>query len=258
MSRPRFRPTVYVLEKENHFVTKVSTNTTDEYPKIVFLRAKVRITPLNENKSYEKEILSLKSEFEGYCKNLLMLNSDYDKNYIFSIDIAEKSVKYKKTSHLHYDIFLKPKHSQTLLEHKNKLEIISNKMDDKLTSLFKKYDLLWKQFVICFVSNYLLKYIEVLNDVNAIEDNFYNKLKYGTTNQEEIVLIKNGFSVALAKIIVEKYKKFYKINFHDCSYELNEDVIDEMKKNKENGIIIYETRGNIIQNIYKDIFLIGK
>lgn len=144
MSRPRFRPTVYVLEKENHFVTKVSTNTTDEYPKIVFLRAKVRITPLNENKSYEKEILSLKSEFEGYCKNLLMLNSDYDKNYIFSIDIAEKSVKYKKTSHLHYDIFLKPKHAETLLEHKNKLEIISNKMDDKLTSLFRKYDLLWK------------------------------------------------------------------------------------------------------------------
>ena len=144
MSRPKFRPTVYVLEKENHFVTKVSTNTTDKYPKIVFLRAKVRITPLNENKSYEKEILSLKSEFEGYCKNLLMLNSDYDKNNIFSIEIAEKSVKFKKTSHLHYDIFLKPKHPQTLLEHKHKLEIISNKLDNKLTSLFKKYDLLWK------------------------------------------------------------------------------------------------------------------
>jgi hypothetical protein len=144
MSRPRFRPTVYELKKENHFVTKVSTNTTDEYPKIVFLRAKVRITPLNENKSYEKEILSLKSEFEEYCKNLLMLNSDYDKNNIFSIDIAEKSVKFKKTSHLHYDIFLKPKYAQTLLEHKNNLEIISNKMDDKLISLFKKYNLFWK------------------------------------------------------------------------------------------------------------------
>ena len=144
MSRPRFRPTVYVLEKENHFVTKVSTNTTDEYPQIVFLRAKVRITPLNENKSYEKEILSLKSEFEGYCKNLLMLNSDYDKNYIFSVDVAEKSVKYKKTSHLHYDVFLKPKNMQTLLEHKNKLEVIANKMNDKLITLFKKYNLLWK------------------------------------------------------------------------------------------------------------------
>ena len=144
MSRPRFRPTVYVLEKENHFVTKVSTNTTDEYPKVVFLRTKIRITPLNDNKTYEKEILSLKNEFEEYCKNLLKLVSDYDKNYIFSVDVAEKSVKYKKTSHLHYDVFLKPKTMQTLLEHKNKLEVIANKMNDKLVTLFKKYNLLWK------------------------------------------------------------------------------------------------------------------
>lgn len=144
MSRPKFRPTVYDLEKENHFVTKISTNTTEEYPNVVFLRAKIRITPLSENKSYEKEILALKREFEDYCKNLLNVNSDYDKNYIFSVDVAEKSVKFKKTSHLHYDVFLKPKKAQTLLEHKSKLEAISNKMDDKLISLFKKYNLLWK------------------------------------------------------------------------------------------------------------------
>ena len=144
MSRPKFRPTVYDLEKENHFVTKISTNTTEEYPNVVFLRAKIRITPLSENKSYEKEILALKREFEDYCKNLLNVNSDYDKNYIFSVDVAEKSVKFKKTSHLHYDVFLKPKKAQTLLEHKSKLETISNKMDDKLISLFKKYNLLWK------------------------------------------------------------------------------------------------------------------
>lgn len=144
MSRPKFRPTVYDLEKENHFVTKISTNTTEEYPNVVFLRAKIRITPLSENKSYEKEILALKKEFEDYSKNLLDANSDYDKNYIFSVDVAEKSVKFKKTSHLHYDVFLKPKKAQTLLEHKNKLETISNKMDDKLISLFKKYNLLWK------------------------------------------------------------------------------------------------------------------
>ena len=144
MSRPKFRPTVYDLEKENHFVTKISANTTEEYPNVVFLRAKIRITPLSENKSYEKEILALKREFEDYCKNLLNVNSDYDKNYIFSVDVAEKSVKFKKTSHLHYDVFLKPKKAQTLLEHKSKLEAISNKMDDKLISLFKKYNLLWK------------------------------------------------------------------------------------------------------------------
>ena len=144
MSRPRFKPIVYKLEKQNHFITKVSTNTTDEYPKVVFLRTKIRITPLNDNKTYEKEILSLKNEFEEYCKNLLKLVSDYDKNYIFSVDVAEKSVKYKKTSHLHYDVFLKPKNMQTLLEHKNKLEVIANKMNDKLITLFKKYHLLWR------------------------------------------------------------------------------------------------------------------
>ena len=127
MSRPKFRPTVYDLEKENHFVTKISTNTTEEYPNVVFLRAKIRITPLSENKSYEKEILALKREFEDYCKNLLNVNSDYDKNYIFSVDVAEKSVKFKKTSHLHYDVFLKPKKAQTLLEHKSKLETISDR-----------------------------------------------------------------------------------------------------------------------------------
>lgn len=144
MSRPRFKPIVYELKKENHFVTRISTNVTDEYPKVVFLRTKIRITPLNDNKTYENNILSLKKEFEKFSKNLLNLNSDYDKNYIFSVDIAEKSVKYKKTSHLHYDVFLKPKNAETLLEHKNKLEIISNKMNNELITLFKKYNLLWK------------------------------------------------------------------------------------------------------------------
>lgn len=144
MSRPRFKPIVYELKKENHFVTRISTNATDEYPKVVFLRTKIRITPLNDNKTYENNILSLKKEFEKFSKNLLNLNSDYDKNYIFSVDIAEKSVKYKKTSHLHYDVFLKPKNAETLLEHKNKLEIISNKMNNELITLFKKYNLLWK------------------------------------------------------------------------------------------------------------------
>ena len=52
MSRPRFKPIVYKLKKQNHFITKVSTNTTDEKPNVVFLRAKVRITPIEPKKTY--------------------------------------------------------------------------------------------------------------------------------------------------------------------------------------------------------------
>lgn len=144
MSRPRFKPIVYELDKDNHFSAKVSTNTTDEKPSVVFLRAKVKITPLEMKKTYEEDIISIVNVFNKYARNLLDNNPDYDKNYIFSIDVAEKSVKYKKTSHLRYDIFLIPKLKTNLLYHKNKLKTLSDILDKKLIELFKKYNLEWK------------------------------------------------------------------------------------------------------------------
>ena len=144
MSRPRFKPIVYKLEKQNHFITNISTNTTDEKPNVVFLRAKVRITPIEPKKTYEQEVLSIKSDFEIFAKNLLDNQQSYDKNYIFSIDVAEKSVKYKKTSHLRYDVFLKPKVKITMEEHRNSLKDISDILDNKLIQLFRKYNLKWE------------------------------------------------------------------------------------------------------------------
>lgn len=144
MSRPRFKPIVYKLEKQNHFITNISTNTTDEKPNVVFLRAKVRITPIEPKKTYEQEVLSIKSDFEIFAKNLLGNQPSYDKNYIFSIDVAEKSVKYKKTSHLRYDMFLKPKVKITMEEHRNSLKDISDILDNKLIQLFRKYNIKWE------------------------------------------------------------------------------------------------------------------
>lgn len=144
MSRPRVKPIVYDLEKDNLFKIKVSTNTTDEKPKVVFLRAKTRITPSIKCKTYEEDIMKLKSEFEEYSNKLLKANRYYNNNYIFSIDLAEKSVKYHKTSHLHYDIYLRAEKRETLLKHKERLQKLSDKMDNKLIKLFKKYHLIWK------------------------------------------------------------------------------------------------------------------
>lgn len=144
MSRPRFKPVVYVLEKDNHFVTKVSTNTTDDKPNVVFLRAKIRITPAFNKKNYENDVLDVENTFETYARQVLDNLSDYDKNYIFSVDVAEKSVKYKKTSHLRYDIFLKPLVLTDLSFHRDKLKEISDILDKKLISLFTKYNLIWK------------------------------------------------------------------------------------------------------------------
>ena len=143
MSRFKIKPDVYVLEKDNYFVTKVSTTTNDEYPNVVFLRAKVRITPCLQKKTYEDEILSIKNDFDIFARNILDSASDYDKNYIFTIDVAEKSVRYKKTTHLRYDMYLKPRTNNTLLEHKDKLKTISDRLDKKLIELFKTYNLKW-------------------------------------------------------------------------------------------------------------------
>lgn len=144
MSRPRFKPIVYNLEKDNHFVTKVSTNTTDEYPQVVFLRAKVKITPIKNKKTYESDIINIQTDFNIFARSLLDMTSNYDKNYIFSVDVAEKSVKYKKTSHLRYDIFLKPKNKLRLEEHRDILKNLSDTLDKKLIELFKKYNLKWE------------------------------------------------------------------------------------------------------------------
>ena len=143
MSRPRFKPIVYNLEKDNHFVTKVSTNTTEERPNVVFLRAKVRITPIEIKKTYEKDILSITSEFDSFVRSVLDANPNYDRNYIFSVDVAEKSVKYKKTSHLRYDRFLKPQNKLRLEEHRDILKSISDTLDEKLIELFRKHNLKW-------------------------------------------------------------------------------------------------------------------
>jgi hypothetical protein len=70
-------------------------------------------------------------------------NPNYDKNYIFSVDVAEKSVKYKKTSHLRYDIFLKPKNKLRLEEHRDILKSISDILDEKLIEMFRRYNLKW-------------------------------------------------------------------------------------------------------------------
>lgn len=47
-----------------------------------------------------------------------------------------------------------------------------------------------------FIDNTIMKFVEVLHDLELIEQNLYLTLKYGTANAVEIVLIKNGVSTA--------------------------------------------------------------
>lgn len=96
-----------------------------------------------------------------------------------------------------------------------------------------------------FVENTLMKFVEVLNDMGKLEDSFYLKIKYGTTNQKEIVLIKNSFSTTLAKLLCDEYAEYVTINETDNSYQITGDVIGAMERDDVNDIVVFEMKNNL-------------
>ena len=141
MSRTSSKPKVYIYNEEKGFVTKLSTNTTDDCPEVVFIRTKVCITPKIKQEKHEEEILSLKQNFNNFSNDFLKKCDDFSDDYIFTCSLAEKSVQFNKKSHLHYDIFLKPKIITNFEDIKTKLEYIFEKLNKQLTILFDKYNL---------------------------------------------------------------------------------------------------------------------
>lgn len=137
MCRPKTKPIVF-SDYKNGFRTKISTNTTNETPKVVFLRCKVHITPLKKQKSYENEILSIKNDFINKAKSIIRRSAYYDNNYILNVEISEKSVCFKKKSHFHYDIFLKPKNDMTIYKNKEILDNICVNLNEFLEQIFQK------------------------------------------------------------------------------------------------------------------------
>ncbi|CAM3917647.1 Superfamily II helicase [Flavobacterium branchiophilum] len=97
-----------------------------------------------------------------------------------------------------------------------------------------------------FVEFNLLKYIEILAELELIESNFYEKIKYGSSDKNIITLLKNGFSIELAKCIVNvKYSSFITLNNQVDEILINEKIVNEMEINGENRILIFEIKYHI-------------
>lgn len=91
-----------------------------------------------------------------------------------------------------------------------------------------------------FLDNELVKFFEVLNDVKLIEPKLYSELKYGTSEVEKIIFVKNGISLHLANLIKNKYSSFAKIYIDTNQIVIDPLIIDEMRKNEESDILIFE------------------
>ena len=93
-----------------------------------------------------------------------------------------------------------------------------------------------------FIDNTLIKYVEVLYDLELIEDNFYARIKYGTDDERAICLIKNGLSLSSAVLLIKKYNSYLQINVSSSTVVFDDALISEMKKENENQIVIYEVQ----------------
>lgn len=88
-----------------------------------------------------------------------------------------------------------------------------------------------------FISFKLIPYIEALEEINdtILDKNLYKFIKYKTNDSFEIELIKEGFSIYLARTLNNNiYKKY--ILFSDLGVIINPEILDYFFDNK----IIYE------------------
>ncbi|MCZ8091184.1 hypothetical protein [Flavobacterium sp.] len=64
-----------------------------------------------------------------------------------------------------------------------------------------------------FIEFNLQKYIDIIYELNLINSDFYDRVKYGSSNKKIITLLKNGFSLELAKCITKlEYSDYININ----------------------------------------------
>ena len=96
-----------------------------------------------------------------------------------------------------------------------------------------------------FIDNTLIKYVEILRDLELIEDKFYAKIKYGTDDEATICLIKNGLSLGSATLLIKKYRNYLQIDSFTSTVIYQDSLIKEMEKEKENRILIHEVQSCI-------------
>jgi len=96
-----------------------------------------------------------------------------------------------------------------------------------------------------FIDYKLMPYIEILNDLELIQPNFYDKIKYGTDDKQMITMLKEGFSIELAKAIKNgNYSEYIEIL---DTLKVDNRIIQKMKENNENEILMFEIQYYINQ-----------
>lgn len=94
-----------------------------------------------------------------------------------------------------------------------------------------------------FIEYKLMKFLQVLNDLELLDSTFYDRVRYGTSDLKSICLIKNGISMELAKCLLSaKYEKYLQFDLRSNSVKIGKEVIPKMESENENEILIFEVQ----------------
>lgn len=97
-----------------------------------------------------------------------------------------------------------------------------------------------------FVDNHLIKFVEILQDLDLLEKKFYERIKYGSSDKRVICLLKNGFSIELARTITKViYSNYVEIDADNDEIEIKKGILDVMKDAGENRILLFEVSYHI-------------
>lgn len=98
-----------------------------------------------------------------------------------------------------------------------------------------------------FFDYVIFRFIDILNDLNFINEDFYKLTKYGTLDESVIELIKNGFSRGVSELLLKNYKDL--INFrNDESAIISSAIHQRLIDDKIGYLQRYEVSLNVISN----------
>lgn len=96
-----------------------------------------------------------------------------------------------------------------------------------------------------FFDYVIFRFIEILNELKLLDENFYKQAKYGTKDQSVINMIKNGFSRGVSELLLNKYRDFIEFG-EDESIWINPAIHQKLKANRVGFLQRYEVSLNVV------------
>ncbi|MGP1718858.1 DEAD/DEAH box helicase family protein [Shewanella frigidimarina] len=95
-----------------------------------------------------------------------------------------------------------------------------------------------------FFDYVIFRFIDILNELELIDENFYKLAKYGTTNKLVINLIQNGFSRGVSEMLLNDYHHL--IEFNGDNVSISPKIHEQLVGNGVGFLQRYEVSLNVI------------